>query len=200
MEKVLVTYATRSGSTREIAEFIGKELTALGAQVDVLPIREVADIAHYGTVIAGGLLYRFGWHPEVAQFVQANKSMLKHKPTAIFVTGLRLTKTSEYDRFSFPVFLDPTMAREPTNPARLTWVENLSTCSRYLGPVLASITEIRPLSLAFLAGKLDLKTLNLPEKLIMLLLMFLTGVKQGDHRNWDAIRTWSGSLYRTLPR
>jgi menaquinone-dependent protoporphyrinogen oxidase len=121
MEKVLVTYATRSGSTREIAEFIGKELTALGAQVDVLPIREVTDIAPYGTVIAGGLLYRFGWHPEVAQFVQANKSMLKHKPTAIFVTGLRLTKTSEYDRFSFPVFLDPTMAKEPTNPARLTW-------------------------------------------------------------------------------
>jgi len=200
MEKILIMYATRSGSTCEIARFIGKELTALGAQVDVLPICEVADIAPYGTVIVGGPLYRFGWHPEGAQFVQANKSMLKHKPTAIFITGLGLTKTSECDRFSFPVFLDPKMAKEPINPARLTWIENLSTCSRYLGPVLASIMEIKPLSLAFLAGKLDLKTLNLPEKLIMLLLMFVTGVKQGDHRNWDAIRTWSGSLYRTLSR
>ncbi len=200
MEKILVTYASRSGSTREIADFIGKELTALGAQVDVLSIREVADIAPYGTIIAGGLLYRFGWHPEIAQFVQANKSMLKQKPTAFFVSGLRLIKTSEIDGLLFPVFLDPAMAKEPTNPSRLTWIETLSTLSNYLAPVLASITEIRPLSLAFLAGKLDLKTLNLPEKLIMLLLMFLTGVKQGDQRNWDAIRTWSGSLYRALPR
>jgi menaquinone-dependent protoporphyrinogen IX oxidase len=200
MEKILVTYTSRSGSTREIAEFIGADLAALGAQVDVLPIREVADIAPYGTVIAGGLLYRFGWHPEVARFVQVNQAVLKHKPTAIFVTGLRLIKTAEIDGLPFPVFLDPQMAKEPTNPGKLTWLDSLSTCSRYLGSALASITEIRPLSLAFFAGKLDLKTLNLPEKLIMRMLMLLTDVKQGDHRNWDAIRAWSGGLYRTLPR
>jgi menaquinone-dependent protoporphyrinogen IX oxidase len=200
MERILVTYATKSGSTREIAECIGKELTALGAHADVLPIREVTDIASYSSVIVGGLLYRFGWHSEASQFVQTNKSVLKHKPTAIFITGLRLIKTSEIDRLPYPVFLDPAMAKEPMNPSKLTWAENLSTCSHYLGPALAWFKEIRPMSLAFLAGKLDFRTLNLPEKLIMRLLMLLTGVKQGDHRNWDAIRDWSGGLYRTLHR
>jgi menaquinone-dependent protoporphyrinogen IX oxidase len=41
---------------------------------------------------------------------------------------------------------------------------------------------------------MDLAWLSFPEKLVMLLLMRLTGIKQGDYRDWDAIRAWARGL------
>ena len=99
MKTILIAYATRSGSTRQVAEFIGKELGTPGAQVDVLPISQVSDVTRYDGIIVGGLLYRFGWHAEIVRFLQANEPALKQKPVALFVSGLRLVKTQELDRF-----------------------------------------------------------------------------------------------------
>lgn len=52
--KILVTYATCTGSTVGVAEAIGRTLSEGGAQVDVRPMREVADLSSYGAVVAGG--------------------------------------------------------------------------------------------------------------------------------------------------
>ena len=43
--KILVTYASRFGSTAGVAEAIGKTLAEHGAQVDVLPMKEVKDLS-----------------------------------------------------------------------------------------------------------------------------------------------------------
>jgi menaquinone-dependent protoporphyrinogen oxidase len=43
--KILVTYASRAGSTAEIAEAIGRTLSEGGAQVDVLPMNDVKDLS-----------------------------------------------------------------------------------------------------------------------------------------------------------
>ena len=40
-DKILITYASRSGSTAEIAEAIGKTLIQNGLSVEVLPIQAV---------------------------------------------------------------------------------------------------------------------------------------------------------------
>ncbi len=39
--RILVTYASRTGSTAEVAQAIAKTLAEDGAQVDVLPMQEV---------------------------------------------------------------------------------------------------------------------------------------------------------------
>ena len=43
--KILVTYASRAGSTAEVAEAIGKTLIDKGVQVDVLSMNNVKDIS-----------------------------------------------------------------------------------------------------------------------------------------------------------
>lgn len=41
MKSVLVTYYSRSGNTKRMAELISEGLTALGAKVDLIPVEEV---------------------------------------------------------------------------------------------------------------------------------------------------------------
>lgn len=42
--RILVTYASRAGSTAGLAEAIGKTLIERGSQVDVLPMQVVKDL------------------------------------------------------------------------------------------------------------------------------------------------------------
>jgi len=50
-QKILVTYATRAGSTTEIAAEIGQTLVARGFNVEVKPVKEVSSLAGYQSVI-----------------------------------------------------------------------------------------------------------------------------------------------------
>jgi len=50
---ILVTYATRHGSTVDIAEMIAQTLLARGNHVDVYPISQIATLSRYRTVVVG---------------------------------------------------------------------------------------------------------------------------------------------------
>ena len=67
--KILVTYASRFGSTAGVAEAIGKVLAENGAQVDVLPMRQVKDLAAYQAVVAGSAINGGAWLPGALEFV-----------------------------------------------------------------------------------------------------------------------------------
>ena len=54
--RILVTYASRAGSTAGVAEAIGKTLIERGAQVDMLPMQDVKDLTPYSAVVAGSAI------------------------------------------------------------------------------------------------------------------------------------------------
>jgi menaquinone-dependent protoporphyrinogen oxidase len=54
--RVLVAYATKHGSTREIAERIGRTLPAAGLEASVVEARAVQDVTAYDAVILGSAL------------------------------------------------------------------------------------------------------------------------------------------------
>jgi menaquinone-dependent protoporphyrinogen oxidase len=85
--KVLVTVATKHGSTGEIAEVIADELRTSGLEVDLLAANVVPDIAEYDAVVLGSAVYTGGWLPAARRFAHANREALRRLPVWLFSSG-----------------------------------------------------------------------------------------------------------------
>ena len=164
--KILVTYASRAGSTAEIAETIGKTLRQDGARVDVLPVKDVQDISPYRAVIVGSPIRSSKWLPEAMQFVQAHRSELARKPFATFTVSITLAM-SKGDQY---------------RQAVTSWT----------APVRALV---KPLSEGLFPGLLDFTKLPLTFDTLKLRLVVALGIfPKDDRRDWNAIRAWAESL------
>jgi menaquinone-dependent protoporphyrinogen oxidase len=87
MTKTLVAYATKHGSTAEIAGAIADVLRASGADVDLRPARQVSDVQTYDTVILGSGVYMDRWHGEALDFAKRFERDLRSRPTWFFSSG-----------------------------------------------------------------------------------------------------------------
>jgi len=171
-DKILVTYAGRAGSTAGVAEAIGKTLSESGAQVDVIPISDVKDLSPYRAVVAGSAIRKSNWLPEAAQFIQAHKADLAQKPFAMFTVCITLAMSNTY--------------------------QYRSAVSSWVAPVRA---QVKPVSEAFFAGMLDFSKLPLNWDTLMLRATVALGIfPKGDHRDWNAIHAWAGSIHPLLLR
>ena len=164
--KILVTYASRIGSTAGVAEAIGKTLAESGAQVEVLPMQDVKDLTPYRAVVAGSAIRGGEWLPEAMQFMRAHQAVLSRKPFAAFLVCMTLSMRNA-DQYRSHV---------------ATW----------LNPVHALV---RPVSEGLFAGALDIGKIPSFSDRLKFRLSVLFGVwKEGDHRDWNAIRAWAESL------
>ena len=185
--KLLITYATKSGSTAEVAEAIGQKLRGQGAQVDVMPITSVTDLSAYQGVIVGAPMI-MGWHADAVKFVEQHQDALSRVPVSYFMLALNLTRTGDGKQNGVAVFQDPSLAKPPKNAAKLSFKENYATVTNYLDPVLKKAPQVKPVSVGFFNGSLDLGRLDLFSRLFVSLII---GAQPGDYRNWDAIRSWA---------
>ena len=84
---VLVAYATRYGSTREVAEAVAMTLREGGLKVDIQPIRQVRTLADYSAVVLGAPLFMFRWHKHALRFLSRHRQALTERPVAVFALG-----------------------------------------------------------------------------------------------------------------
>jgi len=87
--RVLVAFATKLGSTREIAEAIGDTIhaTLVDADVDVLPAASVHSLTDYDAVVLGSALYAAHWRRDANRFVQRHRAQLMERPVWLFSSG-----------------------------------------------------------------------------------------------------------------
>ena len=85
--RVLLVYASRAGSTKGIAEFIGEKLRGNGIQADVKEAGSSADTGGYDAFIVGSAVYQYHWLKEAKEFVSKNREVLASRPVWVFSSG-----------------------------------------------------------------------------------------------------------------
>lgn len=134
---ILVAYASKAGSTAEVADFIGKSLADKGAVVDVKQIKSLRDISGYQAVVIGSAIRAGELLPEAVDFVKLHKEHLRKIPVAYFVVCTTLRKNTEERRKKVNAYLDPLCA------------------------------EIAPVDKGLFAGKMDYSKLDFISRIII---------------------------------
>ncbi len=104
--RMLVTYATRAGSTAEIAAAIARTLSERGFAVDVKPIKARPEVTGYDAIIVGSAIRMSHWLPEAVDFVKANQAALNGVPVALFTVHMLNTGDDETSRANRAAYLD----------------------------------------------------------------------------------------------
>jgi menaquinone-dependent protoporphyrinogen oxidase len=112
-KRVLVSYASRCGSTGGVAEAIGQVLCGMRASADIRLVRNVNDLSPYHAVIVGSAIRRGRWLPEAAGFVKDNQDILGRLPIAYFVVCLTMRDNKAENRSKVMAYLDPVRKEAP---------------------------------------------------------------------------------------
>jgi len=84
---VAVAYASKHGSTRQIAERIAAVLRVEGIEADVGSAEKIGDLESYDAVILGSAVYMGRWRPEAWRFVRRHRERLTAVPLWLFSSG-----------------------------------------------------------------------------------------------------------------
>ena len=109
---ILVAYATRKGSTQEVAEAIAATLVEQGHRVDVRAAGEVSTLDAYSGVVLGGALYTGRWHRDARDFLRRHSEELEDLPLAIYAMGPKTL--AEGDLAGSRAQLDFALAKAPS--------------------------------------------------------------------------------------
>lgn len=139
-EKILVGYATKYGSTQEVAEFIAGVLRETSRDADVQALHQVKSLAGYSAVVMGAPFYMFQWMKSARKFLSRHQAALKELPVAVFALGP--TDASE---------------TEEKNPELFAQLDK----------ALEGFPWLAPVDQALFGGKFDPQNLKFPMSLFM---------------------------------
>jgi len=160
---ILIAYATRSGSTAEVAEAIGASLHDAGLGPDVLPMRQVESLEGRTAVILGAPLYVGRFPDEFHKFLARHRDALATLRPWCFVLGPTRNQPADFEA-----------ARKQAEKqlGRYRW--------------------FHAAELQIFGGKFDLDRLPFPFSLARRLPKFiLKEIPSTDMRDWAAIRAWT---------
>ncbi len=146
-QRVLVAYASKYGSTAEIAERIGQTLRRAGLEVDVAEITPTLNPMPYTAVVVGSAVYTGVWLKPAVEFLQGYSEVLSKRPVWIFSSG----PTGEGD------------------PMTLLKGWRVPEGQRHL------VERLQPRDVAVFHGNIDTEKLNLAEKMMITVIKAPTG-------------------------
>jgi menaquinone-dependent protoporphyrinogen oxidase len=166
--KILVTYASVSGSMQEVAAAVAETLRSHSLDVELLPLRKVRKLDGYRAIVLGAPLYMFRWHKDALRFLSRYQQVLTTSiPVAIFAGG-------------------PFLSKDEKEPDEKVWQE----VQTQLKKELARYPWFKPVSIQIVGGRFDPAKLRFPYNLIPA----LKQLPASDLRDWTEIRAWADSL------
>ena len=139
-DKILVAYTTAAGSTAEVAEAIGQELSKGDGTVDVVRAKDVTDLGPYRAVIVGSGIRAGKIYKDTLAFLGSHQDSLSEVPVAYFVVCLTMQDDTEENRCEVETYVDQMRQQAP---------------------------QVQPVGVGLFAGKLDYKTLAFPMRWIL---------------------------------
>jgi menaquinone-dependent protoporphyrinogen oxidase len=136
-DTILIAYATRSGSTQEVAEIIAATLRDGGLDVDVRPVQQVQTLDGYRAVVIGAPLYMSDWLKDASNFLSRHRAALATRSVAVFALG-------------------------PTEDKEKDW----TTTRQQFDKVLSKFSWLTPVAAELFGGKFDPARLTFPYSLI----------------------------------
>jgi len=107
MTTVLITYATKAGSTFGVAEKIADTLRSEGLSVTLRQINDVIDPSQFDAVIIGSAIRGGKWLPAASNFVEKHVSRLVDRPVVYFTVCLTLHEDTPANREEVYAYTDP---------------------------------------------------------------------------------------------
>ncbi|MCL4248874.1 MAG: flavodoxin domain-containing protein [Anaerolineae bacterium] len=162
----LVTYATRYGSTHEVAEAIAATLQKSDVVVEIQPMQEVRSLEGYHAVVMGAPIFIGKWHKEAHRFLARHQESLTQRPLALFALGPTSRDAQE---------MEGSRAQLDRDLEKYPW--------------------LKPATQAMFVGKYDPAALRFPDNLLAILPASpLHNMPARDERDWEAIRAWALSI------
>lgn len=164
--RILVAYATRTGSTAEVADAIARRLCQAGFEADVRPVAEVGNLEGYDGAVLGSAIRFAAWLPEMIDFLTAHRDRLAVMPVAFFTMHMLALGD------------DPGAA-----------VERAKYTAR-------PRSLVEPVEEAFFAGKIDTARLSLFDRLAVRLVKSPVGDRRDWQRIGDWTDTLAARMVR----
>jgi menaquinone-dependent protoporphyrinogen oxidase len=168
---ILVGYATRYGSTKEVAEAIAATLRDAGLEVKIRPLGEIDSFEGYHAVVLAAPLYMGGQSKDESRFLERHHAVLSEQPVALFALG-PLGASDEKEWQDVRAMLEQQVTKFP-------WLALVA--------------------MELFGDKYDPATLRLPDNPIARLPASpLPQRAAGDADYWTAIRAWASQLAAQL--
>jgi menaquinone-dependent protoporphyrinogen oxidase len=130
---ILITYATKHGSTRQVAETIAVTLEENGLRVVVELAADVHGLDPYDAVVLGTALYMGRPHADARRFLKRHHGALAGLPVAVFAMGPLTTGDGDVEG-----------------------------AKKQLERALAKVSDVSPVSTAIFGGVVDPERLRFP--------------------------------------
>jgi menaquinone-dependent protoporphyrinogen oxidase len=171
--KAIIVYGTRGGSTKQIADEIGKVFGEQGFAVTVKNAKDTrgVDVNAFDLVVVGSSVWAARWKRQATGFLKRNAKKLAGKKVALFSSGLA-----------------------GDDPAKM------DDANKSIANVAAKFPAIKPLALAYFGGVVDFDSPNFFARFFANAMKKdfekkgIDTSKPVDHRDWDAIRKWAADV------
>lgn len=169
--KILVAYASTHGSTREVADFIGRVLKTYNVEVDVEDVRTIKSVNQYDAYVLGSAIEGGTWLQAMMKFFDQFGSQFAQKPMYFWITCIRALEDEGYEHALKYYFDHKTLS-----------AFNLRSTAVFTGKL--KIEAITRQEQWYLASHYDGK--QTPT-------MF-----KNDFRDWEAIAVWANKMAKDL--